>query len=872
MDSNSNQTPNTWQSSSIKLLSSDQINIRPPGVFMKEQGLTLEENAGEPSKPSKKQKLKEKKLRKKLDELKGLTESLSNEEQSNATLQSTIRMDKSIKKQIEVSNSNKGLAKQFTNNIKNNQIHETAITNKLLDEAIFSFKQKHLLVDAASDLKMIYTGNNMVIPKRILNNQVCGYCLKYLSVGPVTISNKCPFTVCGREKCAAFQKSRYDFRQLSVYNKIAKNYYFHCVNHYEGCTEVFPFSENVENHETLCTFKKIYQCLICFFKGNACQLIQHYKQNHPGNVTSDGVFHLKTSKILFYTDHQLIKIIISVQNDNLKLSFKQLTRYNPVKKYTLILFHPSSDIEYISKVIDVNTKLQTTIINLYQLQQLLSTSVLFGAIKIYCKDEAKESTNFIKPMDDPYIKILKYLVNLFLRSEITCCHCNNTISLKTRLLLCPQSHVTCTDCIDVYCAICENDCFWIDIENLLENFKLPCNWKNCNKQIKCLDFPLHTQICCKREYSCPELGCEFKGNKKQLRDHWHSTTPLLFGSKVIIGMCQSVYWITDYLYEMLFIHFKTVGRDTILEVDEKFACFPTNYTLDLMRKKGNENHYKKFITLAQKGPTKSYSSSLLTDYSYKLVFKLENPGITEDITENNISIQKEKAESVIKRLLNVFMKVNFKCSNCNTIINDKYHIYICDYSHIYCSNCSDYCVRCTSDKVVFTSLEILLENIKLSCDWPDCTEKIDCWNFLSHKQVCLNRLYTFPTLIQGMDHFSGTKEKFQENWPKNGIKLTCGKELNFEIETQAGQMMFWLTSYVNELLVVIIVFDKKLRLEVKETLAIFTNNYKIELCEYNGIKKRYDKIEELKQSGNKKISLQPLKLSTKYRLTIFRMT
>ncbi|XP_072396455.1 methyl farnesoate epoxidase-like isoform X3 [Diabrotica undecimpunctata] len=76
MDSNSNQTPNTWQSSSIKLLSSDQINIRPPGVFMKEQGLTLEENAGEPSKPSKKQKLKEKKLRKKLDELKGLTDML----------------------------------------------------------------------------------------------------------------------------------------------------------------------------------------------------------------------------------------------------------------------------------------------------------------------------------------------------------------------------------------------------------------------------------------------------------------------------------------------------------------------------------------------------------------------------------------------------------------------------------------------------------------------------------------------------------------------------------------------------------------------------------------------------------------------------
>uniref|UniRef100_A0A6P7HIA3 Uncharacterized protein LOC114349171 n=1 Tax=Diabrotica virgifera virgifera TaxID=50390 RepID=A0A6P7HIA3_DIAVI len=592
---------------------------------------------------------------------------------------------------------------------------------------------------------MVSTGNNMVIPKRILNNQVCGHCLKYLSVGPVTISNKFPFTVCGREKCADFQKSRHDFPQLSFYNDIAKNYYFQCINHYAGCTEVFPFSENVEKHESLCSFKKMYFCFICMFRGHACQLIQHYKQNHPDNVSCDGVFHLKRNKLLIYTDHQLIRISISVLNDQLNLSIKQLNRCNPITKYTIILFHPSSDIEFVSKVIEASTTTQTTTIDLYQLQQLYSTSVLFGAIKIYCKDEEKVSTtNLMKPIDDPYTKTLKYVVNLFLKSEITCCHCNNIITLKSRLLLCPQSHVTCTDCIDINCVICENDCFWMDMENLLGNFKLPCDWTNCNKQIKCLDFPLHKQICCKREYSCPEQDCDFKGDREQLRNHWHSTTPLLFGSKIIIGMCQSMYWITDYLSEMLVIHFKTVGKDTIIEVDEKIACFPNNYTLDLMRKKGNENHYKKFVTLAQKGPTKSYSSSLPTDYSYKLVFKLENPGVIEDVIENAVSVQTETAESVLKRLLNVFMKVNFKCSNCNTVINEIYLIYFCDYSHIFCSNCLGYCVRCTSDSVMFTSLEILLEDIKLSCDWPDCTEKVDCWNFFSHKQICLKRPYKFP--------------------------------------------------------------------------------------------------------------------------------
>ncbi|XP_072396325.1 uncharacterized protein [Diabrotica undecimpunctata] len=802
----------------------------------------------------------------------GLIESLSTEESKKPTSQNTAKIDTIIKKKIMVPDVDRDLVgpstKKIASSMEDNQTSEKIIIKKILEKAIIFFKQKHGPVNDVFDLKVQSTGGVMVLPKQFLNSQACGNCLKYLSVGPVTISNTRPFIVCGREECADYKKSIKYFPLPSFYNKIAKNYLFNCVNHYEGCTEIFSFSNNVEEHESLCTFKKLYKCSSCSIQGNACQLIQHYKQNHPNSLAYEGVFQLKTNKILFYTDQQLVSISISLLNDTLKISCKQLNRCYVVTKYKIIIFHPSSDIEFVSKLIDIKT--QSYSIDLRDLPESFSTSILFGAIKLYCQDQAKEPFAIVqKPIDDLHTTLLKTIMDLYLKSEIICCHCQNIIGLKTRVLFCPQSHVSCTDCIEDYCTICETYCDWLDMENLLRDFKLTCDWKKCNKQIKCLDFPIHKQICCKREYTCPELGCDFKGTRKELTYHWHSAIPLIFGSKVIIESRQSLYWMTDNLFELLLIQFKTVGKDTILEVDEKFTCFQNNYKLEIMRKK--ENHYQKFVTLAQKGSTKTYISTLPTNYTYKLVVKLDNPGIIEDVTENTVSIQKETAESILKRLLNVFMKIKFKCSNCSTLINEKPHIFICEYSHIFCSNCLGFCVRCTSAKVIFTPLETLLQNIKLSCDWPDCTETTDCWNFLLHKQVCSNRLYTYPTLIKGMDHFYDTKEKLQEKWPTNGIQLSCGKEFDFKINSAGSTLAFWLTSYVNELLLVFLYFDKKFCLEVKESLAIFTNNYKIKLYEYNEIRTRYEEIEELTQRGNIKISLKGLKVFAKYRLTIVRV-
>ncbi|XP_028137386.1 uncharacterized protein LOC114331896 isoform X2 [Diabrotica virgifera virgifera] len=793
------------------------------------------------------------------------------ESSSTKVTQNIVKINTSIKKEIIKPNIDGDLVvsstKKIASSMKTIPSSDKIISKKILDEAIIFFKEKHGPVNDATDLKVQPTGGIMVLPKRFLNRQTCGNCLNYLSVGPVTISNTRPFTVCGREECADSKKSTKSFPRLSLYNEIAKNYFFNCVYHYEGCMEIFSFSKNVEEHESLCKFKRTYKCLSCPARWNACQVIQHYKQNHPDSLAYDGVFELKTNKVLFHTDQQLLSISISLLNDTLNISCKQVNICSVVTKYKIIIFHPSSDIEFVSKPIDI--QIESYSIDLHDLPESLSSSTLFGAIKIYCQEQAKEPIAYVKKtIDDLYTKILKTIMNLYLKSEIICCHCNNIIRLKSRVLFCPQSHVSCTDCVDDYCTICKTSCHWMDMKYLLGNFNLPCDWKKCNKQIKCLDFDMHKQICCKREYTCPELGCDFKGNRKELEDHWHSTIPLIFDSKIIIESRQNMYWMTDNLFELLLIQFKAVGK--VLEVDEKFACFPNNYKLELMRKKENENIYKKFVTLAQKGSTKMYMSNLPTDYTYKLVVKLDNPGNVEDVTENTVFTQRETAESVLKRLLGVFMKINFKCSNCDTLINEKPHIYICEYSHIFCSNCLEYCVRCTSAKVIFTSLEKLLQNIKLSCDWPGCTQKIDCWNFLLHKQICSSRLYTFPTLIEGMEHFNGTKEKLQENWPKKGLKLSCGKELDFRVTSVVGTLAFWLTSYVNELLMVRLYFDKIFCLEVKETLAIFTNNYKIKLYEYNAIRTRYEEIEELTQRGNKKISSQGLKVSAKYRLTIYR--
>ncbi|XP_028137389.1 uncharacterized protein LOC114331899 [Diabrotica virgifera virgifera] len=414
------------------------------------------------------------------------------------------------------------------------------------------------------------------------------------------------------------------FPRLSLYNEIAKNYFFNCVHYYEGCMEIFSFSKNVEEHESICKFKKLYKCSSCSIQGNACQLIQHYKQNHPDSMAYEGVFQLKTNKILLHTDQQLMSISMSVLNNTLNISCKQLNKCSVVSKYKIIIFHPNSDIEFASKFIDIKTESYSIV--LHDLPQSLSTSILFGAIKLYCEDQVKGPiANLKKPIGDIHSQILKKIIDLYLKSELVCCHCNNIIKLKSSAVFCPQSHVKCTDCIDDYCTICDSHCHWLNMENLLQDFKLPCDWRMCTNQIVYSDFPIHKQICYYREYTCPEPGCKFKGIRGHLEMHWHSIIPLIFGSKMIIELRQSLYWITDNFYDLFLIQFRTIGDDIIFEVDEKFARFKYNYRLELWRKKENENQYRKFLTIAQKGSTKTHISARPTYYKYKLVIKLDNP-------------------------------------------------------------------------------------------------------------------------------------------------------------------------------------------------------------------------------------------------------
>ena len=95
------------------------------------------------------------------------------------------------------------------------------------------------------------------LPEEALQKLICSSCKKYLSVFPIKVYHN-RTVKCGR-CCNAEQDDGGTVSRL--YEQIAKQVEFPCVNRFEGCEEVLGPNE-MKKHEETC-FSDEYQCPLC---------------------------------------------------------------------------------------------------------------------------------------------------------------------------------------------------------------------------------------------------------------------------------------------------------------------------------------------------------------------------------------------------------------------------------------------------------------------------------------------------------------------------------------------------------------------------------------------------------------------------------
>lgn len=153
-----------------------------------------------------------------------------------------------------------------------------------------------------------------VVPDIVLENLTCKECCKYLTVSPIGVHPE-GGNICGR--CLYERKSSptclFECTQelschsvdslvplvLLGYATYPKTL-FPCVNRFEGCSKLLPFSE-IRSHEKTCVSKKC-QCPLCHFQGVGSQLIQHFRTIHKRYLSSDkSLFNLQLDKDLIET-------------------------------------------------------------------------------------------------------------------------------------------------------------------------------------------------------------------------------------------------------------------------------------------------------------------------------------------------------------------------------------------------------------------------------------------------------------------------------------------------------------------------------------------------------------------------------------------
>lgn len=156
-----------------------------------------------------------------------------------------------------------------------------------------------------------------IVPDDILEELICDYCHKYLSVGSVKV-NRSRKKICGR--CSIHHPGAV----VSFYRFFFEHALFKCINRFNGCNVLLKHEE-VFPHEAMCRPKRFYGC--CKKKIPIYEVIHHCRTEHGLSLLTSTFFKrrledLSTSELCLYSkDNYLffLEIVIDSFRSVIKL-------------------------------------------------------------------------------------------------------------------------------------------------------------------------------------------------------------------------------------------------------------------------------------------------------------------------------------------------------------------------------------------------------------------------------------------------------------------------------------------------------------------------------------------------------------------------
>lgn len=391
----------------------------------------------------------------------------------------------------------------------------------------------------------------LVFPSKIWDIQTCSQCQKYLSYGPVELSLEGPIKLikCGR--CSAIE----DLGTPSIYNIVAQQLVFPCVNRYEGCIQILKF-EDVPEHEDGCIGGQ-YECPLCTasdFKPNSLlYLLRHYTIVHKKSVLSKPSIHLPFNcyfedSLLYYDNSENILVIIYIQFDRTKLKVNASTVGDRVGKLKYCIRVNKEEEELFVSDYRLCTSFDNNIevfaLELDEASSNLSCNLDFDTSKVasFLFLPEKKSNKVIQntsvniehygtaldvAFEDADLKLkfpkvnilhsspilvvensISYLQSLGQKTHFFCSFCENYCFSQDK-----HSVLTCSACLKNICNLCRNNCLLVNCGLDWKGESTICVFcKNFYKQLK-HNFRCHIRYCCR-------FGCEnwFNGDRLKLHE------------------------------------------------------------------------------------------------------------------------------------------------------------------------------------------------------------------------------------------------------------------------------------------------------------------------------------------------------------------
>lgn len=125
-----------------------------------------------------------------------------------------------------------------------------------------------------------------MIPDNILETLICRNCKNYLSARPVKVYPN-------RHVCCGRCSSENDGGVISIYDAVAQQGLFKCINRYEGCDKILKYTEVLE-HEKTCT-SRTYRCLCTTTTFGLLPFMNHFKEMHKNSILNAPSFEILNS-------------------------------------------------------------------------------------------------------------------------------------------------------------------------------------------------------------------------------------------------------------------------------------------------------------------------------------------------------------------------------------------------------------------------------------------------------------------------------------------------------------------------------------------------------------------------------------------------